>query len=180
MSAVWLCLLRHTDQSHRGQGQDPSLRVFPVLGNGCLSLWRGTGLYQSPGSDRSLGPHGVAGSLGIAGPPRTRGGSISASVAGPHLWDAPGTGHARDPAWQGAPGGGAADGQLCRGAAGKARVCAPYYAPTTTDRRSGGATPTAPRRGGCPDRASFDYWTLGRLCSPDRYGSRRGRLAPQT
>ena len=27
----WLYLLRQTDRSHRGQGQDPYLRVLPVL-----------------------------------------------------------------------------------------------------------------------------------------------------
>ena len=68
MSAVWLCLLRQTDQSHRGQGQDPYLRVLPVLGNGCLSLWRGTGLYQSPGADRSR-PRSVAEVSGLLAHP---------------------------------------------------------------------------------------------------------------
>ncbi len=38
--AVWLCLLGQTHQPEGPEGQAPRVRVFPLLGDRCVSLWR--------------------------------------------------------------------------------------------------------------------------------------------
>ena len=129
-----------------GQGQAACVRLLPVLGNGCLSLWRGTGLSQSPGADRSPGPDSVAGSLGtlLAHPERVA--EEYQRRLQPERWDAP----------RPRP---RLEAQIGKVRQGVARLIDSYaeglmekheFEPRITRlrqriARSGGATPTAPR-----------------------------------
>src|SRR5262245_66502072 len=39
MPALWLCLLWHTPEPERPQRPPPRLRLLPLPGHGCVSLW---------------------------------------------------------------------------------------------------------------------------------------------
>src|SRR5262249_25716280 len=81
MPAVWLCLLWQTPQSERPQRPPALLCLLPLSGDGCLPLWRRAPLPEYAGTDRPVGPGGMAGSLYLADPPGAAGGGIPASLA---------------------------------------------------------------------------------------------------
>ena len=93
LPTVWVCLVRQTDQSQSGQGQNPCLRVLPMFGDRCLSFWWRTRVYQLSSPDRSLRHDRVARSPRVTGPPGTGRGGISAAVTHHDCWHPPGTSH---------------------------------------------------------------------------------------
>ena len=69
-----------------GAGRQASrVRVLPLPGDGCVSLWRRARLSEYPGPDGSAGPGRLAGSRYVAGPPGATCGGISAPLATGHL-----------------------------------------------------------------------------------------------
>src|SRR5262249_49772015 len=81
MPALWLCLLREAPQPECPERQAARVRLLSLPGHRRVSLWRLAGLSEYAGTDRSVGPGGVAGSLYVAEPPRATGGGITAGLA---------------------------------------------------------------------------------------------------
>jgi hypothetical protein len=113
MPALGGGLLWETPQPEGPHRPTARLRLFPLSGHRRVSLWRRTGLSAYPGTDRSSGPGGLAGSVSLAGAPRAARGGISAPLAAGDRRQTPASGHGRRPEQPMAPRRGTIDRPFC-------------------------------------------------------------------
>jgi hypothetical protein len=102
--AVRLCVLWETPQPPRSQGQAAGIRLLPVLRHRRVSLWRGAGLSQYPGTDGSARPGRLAASRDLTGTSGAVGRGIPTPTSARRLPPATGPGDGRRATGQAATG----------------------------------------------------------------------------